>query len=353
MEMGERIAACIDAMQPPVTRREFARRIEMAPDALSRALSGKRGFASIELVRIADELEQDIHTLVTGEPSPHQVLVSARHHYDHETTDRSVPSYAGDKRVLEDIVVAYAQAGLPARAHRVPGPDVEAVRDALGPEFVRPFADRIEERLFIDVIRLTELGTAYSGSVKGRTFIAVPASGSWFRENWDLAHEVAHVAGLASEAEANAFAANLFMPECVLKSIDWSSASQEAVADYLWQAGVSTSALKVRLEALRLANDRVGAMLNQATQRLLRRARSWSHAFGDEITIRMEAASRRRFPVELQEAHEVAVEEGRLGTRFLAWMRGLEPERIAEAYVPEVDDPSVDELAEAFGHSLA
>lgn len=353
MEMGERIASLIDALEPPVTRREFARRVEMAPDALSRALGGKRGFASVELVRIADELEQDIHTLVTGEPSPHQVLVSARHHYDHQTSGRSVPTYAEDKRALEDICTAYAQAKLPARPHRVPGPDVETVRDALGPEFVRPFADRIEERLCIDVIRLTELGTAYSGSVLGRTFIAVPASGSWFRENWDLAHEVAHVAGLSSEADANAFAANLFMPECVLKSIDWGSASQEAVADYLWQAGVSTSALKVRLESLRLANGRVGTMLNQTTQRLLRRARSWSHEFGDEITIRMEASSRRRFPVELQEAHEVAVEEGRIGTRFLAWMRGLAPDRIAEAYVEEENDPSVEELAEAFGHALA
>jgi hypothetical protein len=54
-----------------------------------------------------------------------------------------------------------------------------------------------------------------------RAVIAVPATGSWFRENWDIAHELGHLTmghhddglnpGDASqhEAAANAFAAEL------------------------------------------------------------------------------------------------------------------------------------------------
>ncbi|SNS63903.1 Zn-dependent peptidase ImmA, M78 family [Micrococcales bacterium KH10] len=349
MDMGARIAARIDALTPAVTRKEFATRVGMTPDALSRALNGQRGFASLELVKIADELKADIHELITGEANPHQVVVNARHDYDHDTAKRSVPTFDDDKKALEDICIAYAQAELPEREHRVVGCDPAIIRDFLGPEFVRPFADRIEERLLVDVIRLNDLGTAYSGVVSGRAFIAIPTTGSWFRENWDLAHELAHVAGLDSEAEANAFAANLLLPEDLVRSVDWASASQEAIADFLWQTGISTAALKIRLETLGIPVTDSSDVLAQNTQRALRRARSWSSEFGDKITMRMESASRRRFPIALQEAHEVGVEEGRLGPAYLAWMRGVEPELIAEAYAPEIEDPEVQELAAAFG----
>ncbi|WP_082479759.1 ImmA/IrrE family metallo-endopeptidase [Agreia sp. Leaf283] len=349
MDIGQRISERIDALVPAITRKDFAGRVGMTPDALSRALSGKRGFASIELVRVAEELHADIHELITGERNPNQVFVNARHQYDHATTSRSVPTLEDDKAVLEDICVAYLQAELPARPHKVTAGSPAQVRDVLGTGFARPFADRMEERLDLDVIRANDLGTAYSGTVGGRTFVAIPATGSWFRENWDLAHELGHVAGSQSEAEANSFAANLLMPEELVRSVNWSRASQETVADFLWQTGVSTYALRVRLEALGIPHAPLADVLSQNTQRALRRARSWSSEFGDEITMRMEAASRRRFPLDLQEAHEVGVEEGRLGPGYLAWMRGVEAEWIAETYAPDVHDPSVNDLAAAFG----
>jgi IrrE N-terminal-like domain len=76
----------------------------------------------------------------------------------------------------------------------------------------------------VDVIRVAELSTAYSFTVGGRPVIAVPATASWFRENWDLAHELGHLAerhdaeGISGpeadrrEAAANAFAADLLLP---------------------------------------------------------------------------------------------------------------------------------------------
>jgi len=349
MDMGQRIAERIDAQIPALTRKEFAGRVGMQPDALSRALSGKRGFASIELMKIADELGADIHELITGEPNPNQVFVNARHDYDHSTAIRSVPTFDDDRRTLEDVCVAYAQADMSSRPHRIRDADPASVRDALGPGFVRPFADRIEERLHVDVIRVGELGTAYSGSASGRIFIAIPATGSWFRENWDLAHELAHIVQIKGEAEANAFAADLLLPEDLTRSVDWSAASQESIAEFLWQTGVSTTALSVRLESLRIPIGDSSKVLSQITQRALRRARSWSSEFGDEITMRMDAASRRRFPLDLQEAHELGIEEGRLGPAYLAWMRNVELDWIAETYSPVIEDPGVNDLAAAFG----
>lgn len=353
MDMGERIAARIDALEPTVTRKAFAERVDMTPDALSRALSGKRGLASSELVRIAGELDADIHELVTGQPDPNRVSVYARHDFDPATAERSVPTFDSDRAILEDVTRAYAQAQLGGRQCAIEGASADEVRTQLGPDFVTPFADRVEERLGIDVIRLPELGTAYSASTLGRTFIAVAASGGWFRDNWSIAHELGHISGVKSESAANAFAAGLLLPERLVRAIDWATASQEAVADFLWETGVSTGALKNRLATFGLRVENSPDMLDQSTQRLLRKARSWSSAFGDTITQRMEAAGRRRFPVALQEAHEIAVEEGRIGPGYLAWMRGLDPEKVAREYEPAIDEPALDEMVEAFGLSRA
>ena len=67
------------------------------------------------------------------------------------------------------------------------------MRAVLGYGFVRPFADRLEKYLGVEVVRVTELSTAYSLTVGGRAVIAVPATGNWFRENWDIAHELGHL----------------------------------------------------------------------------------------------------------------------------------------------------------------
>ncbi|MDR0626790.1 MAG: ImmA/IrrE family metallo-endopeptidase, partial [Bifidobacteriaceae bacterium] len=302
-DLGQRIARRIDALDPPVTRKSFADAVGLAPDALSRALSGKRGISSLELLRIAEVLDADMHELVTGEPDPRRVVLAARHDFDRDTYRRSVPSFEEDKETIENVRVAYMQSGLPPhRIERLPSTP-GAMRERLGDDFARPFVARIESELGVDVVRVSELGTAYTATITGRSVIIIPAKGNWFRENWDLAHELAHLVGLESEDEANSYAAELLLPETLVRRVDWESASQQTVADFLWETGVSTEALRHRLSALGLDNERMRAMLDSPTQRLLRCARSWSHAFGDRITERMDAAATRRFPLELQEAH--------------------------------------------------
>lgn len=351
--IGERIAARIDAMSPTITRKAFAERVGLTPDALSRSLSGQRGISSLELVRIADALDADMHELVTGHPDPRRVVLAARHVYDRDTRSRSVPSFEDDKVTLENIRVAYAQAALPESRDRADvSDDPGAMRTRLGTDFVRPFIARIEAHLGVDVVRVAELGTAYTAKIAGRDVIMIPAKGNWFRENWDLAHELAHFVGLRTEDEANRYAADLLLPAELIQQIPWATASLQTVAEFLWETGVSTEALRNRLSTLRVAGDRITAMLECSTQSLLRRARSWSHAFGDEITERMDAASARRFPIALQEAHEQKVQAGELGPAYLAWMRGVSEVWIADEYRDETGSPDLDELAAALGVEL-
>jgi transcriptional regulator with XRE-family HTH domain len=352
-DLGERIARRIDALDPPITRKAFAAKVGLAPDALSRALTGQRGISSLELLRIAEALDADMHELVTGEPDPRRVVLAARHDFDRATYQRSVPTFEEDKETLENVRIAYTQSGLPA--HRIEGlPDTPAaMRDRLGDDFVRLFISRIESELDVDVVRVSELGTAYTATIAGRPVIIIPAKGNWFRENWDLAHELAHLVGLESEDEANAYAAELLLPEALVRRVDWASASQQTVADFLWETGISTEALRHRLSALGLGNEHIQTMLDCSTQRLLRSAKSWSHTFGDQITERMDAAATRRFPLALQEAHEEKVEAGQLGPGYLAWMRGVAEAWIVDEYESHNGGPNVDELAAELGLEIA
>lgn len=352
---------------PDLPHREVAERAGMTPDAFSRSVNDKRQFASVELARIAELTGADLHWLVTGQPDPRRLIVAARHNYDHATGLRSVPSRAEDEQVLADIALAYRQAYPEPAVQIVPAPaaagwpkSAAGIREELGGDFVRPFAKRLEDRLGIDVVRVKELSTAYSLTVGGRPVIALPATGSWFRENWSIAHELGHLLrgdldvsisaeeAASREQACNAFAAELLLPADEIRTVDWESMSDEDLARFIWNHGVSTDALRIRLEALL---PRVPARLvrwaGRATQRLLRYHLPVAREL-DEITVRMDEAAQRRFPLALQEAHLRQVEDGAVGKATLAWMLDVDPADL-EVDSPEVAQAGTDELASALG----
>jgi len=330
---------------PDDLHRDIAQEIGMTPDAFSRALSDKRQFSSIELAGLADRLAADLHWLITGKPDPNRVTVAARHDFDHETGHRDVPGGEADAQTLKDIALAYRQ----AYPESQPGTDLprtpEGVREALGLDFVRPLADLLQRVLDVDVLRVADLSTAYSFTTAGRSVIAVPATGNWFFENWSMAHELGHLAlehhdeGLAAdvsarhEAPANALAADLLLPSDVLGKVDWDGIDDRGLADLVWAWGVSTDALAPRLDAVNgYVPARLAHWASHPTQRLLRRHLSLESGI-DEITQRMDAASQRRFPIDLQEAHLAGIASGTLGKGTLAWMLGIDPDAL------EVDAP--------------
>jgi len=358
--IGERVQQRIGQVCPTARHRDIATDIGMTPDAFSRAVNDKRAFSSIELARLADRLDADLHWLITGEPDPHRLVVAARHNFDHTTGRREVPGRDDDDRILEDLALAYRQAyPSPTVAPSLP-PDPSEIRSLLGEDFVRPFAERLEERLSIEVVRVSDLSTDYSFAAGGRRVIALQATGNWFRENWSIAHECGHLVldhhddGLTEaewsrfESVANAFAADLLLPIDVLTDIGWDHVDAARLAELIWRWGVSTDALARRLNAV---TGSVPAVVRewseQPTQRLLRR--HWGSESGeDEITLRMESAAQRRFPLVLQEAHLKGIESGDLGKGTLAWMLGIE-EGALEVDTPSVSEADTDELTKALG----
>jgi hypothetical protein len=244
----------------------------------------------------------------------------------------------------------------------VPQPrNASETRLALGQDFVRRLVDRIEGQLGIDIVRVKELTTAYSFEVGGRKVIAVPANGNWFRENWDIAHELGHIilkhpvnesASPTLEAAANAFAAELLLPQDVIASLSWESISDSELAQLVWDYGVSIDALAARVRAVKgRVPQNIANWANAPTQRLLRRSARFetpSDPFTDVITQRMENSATRRFPLHLLETHLDRIASGAIGKATLAWMLGTNPDEL------EVDAPSpipvdIDELAVALG----
>lgn len=355
--IGSRVAKLLP---PDRTHRDIAAQIGMTPDALSRSLNGQRGFAAIELARLADLLHVEVHYLITGEPDPRGIRVAARHDFDPESGRRDVPGAADDEQTIKDVALAYQQvepAGL--SASEVAG-SADGALARLGADFVRPFLSRLEA-CGIDVVRLSGISTSYCFTISRRAVIIVPATGNWFWENWGLAHELGHLAlghvdpGLPvtnrhrHEAAANTFAAELLLPAAVLRSLDWLDVSPGQLAGRVWEFGVSTQALAKRLASLQITTSPVvREWATQPTQRLLRR--HWTpDEPGDPITERMDAASTRHFPLALQEAHLTLIADGELPKTTLAWMLDVEADNLEVDEPAAMPAPSSTALAAALG----
>lgn len=345
--IGSRVAR---ALPPGKTQKEVAANVGMTPDSFSRALKGERGFSAIELANLAEVLHQDIHYLITGKQDPNRLVLAARHDYHQDTHERSLSGFEDDRQILSDVALAFKQAGQGVdQPSQVPA-DLNQVRNALGEGFVLTLLAQLEGKCGIDVVRVSGLSTSYSFHVGGRAVIVIPGQGNWFRENWDMAHELGHLVlrhkGVVQhegevegpEREANAFAAELLMPQSEMVSVDWTRASASDVASKVWNWGVSTHALRTRLVSLGLpTNKPLLDLLATSTQGLLRR--HWrSDSLADEITLRMQAASLRHFPLWVQEAHLDRIAEGAIPKGTLAWMLGVEEDEL-EVETPLVSAP--------------
>lgn len=360
-DISRRVAQSIPAT---TTHAQVAGQIGLSAEKLSKSLNGRRAFSSVEVAQLAEVLHVDVHWLITGRPDPHRLVVAARHDFDHETGRRDVPGRQDDQQVLDDIALAYRQAftaGMPART-ALPE-TVAGIRMALGADFVRRFADRLETHLSVDVIRVPDVSTAYSFHVGPRNVIVLQATGNWFRENWSLAHELGHLAGGhhadnltgaqrdRHELDANSFAAELLLPESTIRAVGWNSLTEAELADLIWQLGVSTDALKRRLDKLAITVPAsIGAALSLSTQKLLRWHWSGQHDHGpDQITERIDEAATRRFPRKLQEVHTDLIAAGRLHKGTLAWMLGIDRDTLEVDEPPTPEPLSTDVLATALG----
>jgi len=330
-EVGGRIRA---RMPKGMSQRNLAERAGMTPDALSRALNGQRGLSPVEVAKIAQVIGADTHWLITGHPDPFTVSVAARHSWDVRRRKRVNDGHQEDQAILEQVVTLYRAAFPHGPAASIDLPKApEAVRQLLGESFVRAFADVIEARLGVDVIRIQDLTTDYSLRIGGHGVIVLATQSSWFRSNWSLAHELGHLALdhhssyesprriQGDEQEADQFAAALLLPSESLRRIrDLTDAG--STADLVWELGVSTEAIRNQLSRSRIRpSASVAAALTMTTPRLLRAhlATLTSDARFEPLVLREQQSSARRFPVSLLSALQERIEAGAASPELLAW----------------------------------
>lgn len=372
--IGQRVRETINRAFPAGARTDasIAAEAGMKPDAFSRSVSGGRAFSSLELARLAHLLDADVHWLITGEPDPLSVRIAARHTWDPEAREHHLPTPPADDQVLDRLALAYRQAHPWRRdtVERLPA-DPIATRELLGEGFIHTFAERVEQVLGIDVVRIQGLSTDYSFTIAGRRVVLLKTEPGWFRPNWSLAHEVAHLAlghhdvtdqhdNAADERPANAFASELLLPEQQMRAIDWSALDEADLARHVWAYGVSTEALNNRLNTLGLyAPPILSARPEGSTMRLLRRQQRALPAIQrpgtpfmvvDPISYRYDSTTVRRIPDALVSAHFDGIAEGRLNKGTLAWLLETTPEAIEVDEPPAPEPMSDDELMAALGN---
>ncbi|BAD59854.1 helix-turn-helix domain-containing protein [Nocardia farcinica] len=346
LAVGERIRSRLPG---GTSQRKLAELVGMKPDALSRALNGQRGFSTIELARIADVIEADLYWLITGRRDPRRVEIAARHTWD--GTGRTNPGRADDDALLDQVIDLYQAAypdGPPSTESLPDNP--QRMRAVLGDSFVRSFGMATQKFLGVDVIRLPGLSTDYSLTIGTRAIVILTTTSSWSRSNWSMAHELAHLAlghhnghkppDEQNEAPANRFAAQLLLPEDVVRELDWANMTEAGTARFLWRTGVSTTALKVRLTSLKIdASHEVLAALEKSTPRLIRAYADDDPEIGGkaEVTLRSQESSARAIPPALVDALERRVEDGSISPEYLAWA--------LDVPVDDIDFPEPDDTA--------
>ena len=196
-----------------------------------------------------------------------------------------------------------------------------------------------------------------------KNVIALAAQPNWYRSNWSLAHEIGHLAlshhdSTSSsaavvdrfESAANAFAAELLLPEKHIREIDWQAIDEEALAHFVWEMGVSTKALATRLRVLGIqVSQLVDEVLSGPTTTILRRGAGGGSLGIDLIQIahREQESAGRRFPNTLVAALTEKVEAGAASPETLAWVLNVDVDSI------DFPDRSDEEAADDYTSRMA
>lgn len=305
-ELAARVRQEID--RAGLTHAALARRIDMDPTALSKALNGARDFKSLEIASIAEEIRVPVHRLLSDAPVT-PPMIAARAQPGASVAVEQATSQVSSRLDLDELL---DDAGFPSKSvlpvgHQSSDDDpvgrarelANAIRTRLGlaPEKLLPrglieLAEQLETHLGVD-IEFVELPDGLDGVsiIRGRFSLALVNSGiPRTRQRYTLLHEIGHLAAgdaqnllvdeniytrrNVQETRANAFAASVLMTaESLRATVAGRPLDDEAtIADLRDRYQVSLQALAFRLHNLGLTNatgrDRILAM-RPARQTLL------------------------------------------------------------------------------------
>ncbi|WP_281356420.1 helix-turn-helix domain-containing protein [Acrocarpospora macrocephala] len=345
-----------------MTQQELAQRVNLDPTALSKALSGKRDFKSLELALIAEALDVRTQDLLANDPVPEVTLAARRQTGANpvmESALRQVDEILDLNRLLSDLGYESPATDIAGAVGDEP-PYVQGerlanwLREKIGlPEEDLPyeifnFAKLLESELGIDIAFIPlEPGLDGLSISCGQFKLAlVNSKSSATRQRFTLAHELGHlVAGDASqlridenvlggkspgEQRANAFAAAFLMPERSLRtSVPKGYISEANVADLLTRYAVSLDALAYRLHNRDLISaetrDRIRSM--SSSQISLRQGRSTD----------LQTRNYRRAPGNLLFRTMEAYVAGQISIRPLSTLLDVDPYLLLEELSPTTD----------------
>jgi transcriptional regulator with XRE-family HTH domain len=268
----ERVRTVIDGSG--MARAEFADAIGMDPTKLSKSLSGRRRFSSLELARVADVGRMSVDWLITGSAPFRPVFARRARAADvgDEAGARVVERLVTAVRGLAELDRPLALPELPQLAQRSSWYLVEAAQlaaryvDALG----RCVAGLTMQELVAAIERefgvIDELPDGIDGlsyeDADARVVVLAPTDRP-LRQRFSLAHELAHIAfgdaeqGMLeerlwdvrsnAESRANAFAAAFLAPSEELRSVLGDRSAADVFPELVERFQLSPDAMAWRL----------------------------------------------------------------------------------------------------------
>ncbi len=359
--LAQRIKDALDGSG--MSQRMLAEYVEMDETALSKALSGRRNFRSLEVARIAERLGLRTDVLFADEEQGEDRAALAARVQDRTTERSAVADAVGIAEQLTELDRLLADVGHPAeqvpslpalgRRDAVKQGETLAsalrnqagIRDALLPRSIEGLARWMENEFGLDVC-ITPLPVGVDGlalTSGDLRLITVSSNISATRQRFTMAHELCHVVSgdaqdltidedvyarqSREERRANAFAAALLIPASALRSSTVGHHMDlDLVVQLLGDFGVSLDMLAYRLHNVGIVStgDRDSIRAMNSARIAARPGRS------DDLQARNE----RRAPARLLDRALNAFAVGHLGIRPLAKLLNVDPDQLREELTP-------------------
>lgn len=344
-----------------MSQRELGQAIGMETSAVSKVLSGKRGFKAIELALIAEALGVPLDDFVADEQTrmPRASVLAL---VQPDASPAAGRALARAQRML-DLDELLIRQGFEGRAMVRPQPApaghqpreqgeflAERLRAQCGlgaadlPTDVSQLASEVEDKFGVDVA-IEPLDDGLDGlavSRPGYALMIVSSSIPAHRQRYAIAHELGHLmagdqgavldedinySATPAETRANAFAAAFLMPAVAVRSALGQSAPTEGmVADLLGRYRVSLDALAVRLHGL--------GIVSAAGRDAVRRMSSVPIALRAGRATDLQARHEQRWPGGLLRRAVEAYAWGKISIRPVARLINVDPDALLDELAP-------------------